>query len=241
MRSISLICIIMFISVLALTSSVNAQQEIPEDIYNAAQENLETFKEITGRNDKQKVEIASGYKVYALNTKILMDNEYESIMDLLEETNKWQFILSSNGKADSYLTIKKSGDEISNAGFGDGRSNLNGIYQKIVNNKNITNPVFVEVPPSSYILYGTPSGKYELIDFSSKNGHSIKSEDLLNDVKERIQNLGKDTGSRGFSSGGIANSRYINHFSLTFIVALIIFLSFIIFYYKKHRKKAIKN
>lgn len=200
MKNILLTCAVLFFSVIYLTCSVYAQQEILEEAYKAAENGLEEFK-VSAINDFeefgyessdqfQKAEISWGYNVYNLNYDTLLDDKYKNIMDITEKTNTWEFVVTSKGKAVSFLTVEQNGDNYMVTGFGGNSSNLNGIYNRTIKNKNVIAPIILKDIGNYYILYNNPSGQEIVIPVSNKEfqGKHLKSKVLSDGIKTRINN-----------------------------------------------------
>lgn len=210
-----------------LVGSAFANSEVPHEVKEAADQGLRLYKEKIKSQPEEfgykesevdSAELEEGYQVNIINTDKLKKSNSESLLDNSAPLDRWEFVVSVNGSAKSFLTVAKVDGAYKTVKFGGNAEQFGEAEEKI--GKKDTKLVKFE---SSYFLVDKQSANEVVVPALTLDGKTVKKQ--ASDIVKQIKEAEKNKEARG--SAGVGEDNNI-HPVVVFatLSALGIFLAF---------------
>lgn len=235
---------------------VNANSDnLPIEIKNAIEEGHKTFIEVVSKeyegygykklNDVEKTEVGPGLEIHLIDYDKLANQDNDKMRDIVYPSGEWQFVITLNGKAMSFMHLVKNNNKYEVDLIGGDAKHYTGVFNRIDNSKAIIDPILVFDAGTYYILYNTPTGKELTMKIPKPIENfndlpSVESTSTLEQISERYETYqeGERGGSSNLSDSELKpQSNMISSFSLFGVVIILIGMLLLIFRNRRLREK----
>ncbi|MBJ9993255.1 hypothetical protein [Paenibacillus sp. S28] len=248
--------LLMFI--LTISFSSIALGKAPDDIDAfAASEGIQTFKEIVsndpagygynGKEDIENVQLGEGFQVNYIDPAKLKSTESKaSIKSIIKAVDQWDYVVLSNGKPKSFLTIGKENNELKVISAGGSAVDFGVAYDKLLSYSLDKNNLTLVVDKGIRILLGNKDNDEIVVPgISSKksayldgidNARVSTSAELISVLKKAQE----DPDQAKDSGGLVSKPSTATHFpwNATLISLVVAFVAVLIFVKKtKYQKR----
>lgn len=206
----------MLIILLLFSLNVAKASDQSEELIDAANEGLETFKRVVaheyvgyGYESEQQLKeakIAFVVEIFQLDFNVLERNKYKKLREAAIGTDEWEFFVTSSNDVSSILRVAKDANGYYSAvSFGGDAKNIINTIHSVEKSTSIIDPLLIVIGNKYYILYETVNGKeymmkvpepYEFTTYSDVDAKEF-GEKLLENVKKQ------KPGERGGIDDGI--------------------------------------
>ncbi|MED4018371.1 hypothetical protein [Sutcliffiella cohnii] len=207
----------MLVILMSLSLHVAKASDQSEELLEAANEGLETFKRVVAHEyagygyesvqQLNEAKIAFGVEIFQLGFDVLESKKYKKIREATIATDEWEFFVTSSNDVSSILRVAKDANNgnYSAVSFGGDAKNLISMIHSVEKSTSIIDPLLIVIGNKYYILYETVNGKeymmkvpepYEFTTYSDVDAKEF-GEKLLENVKQL------KPGERGGIDGGI--------------------------------------
>ncbi|WP_223067717.1 hypothetical protein [Paenibacillus caui] len=240
--------------VLTLSFSSVAFGKAPDDINAfAASEGLKTFKELvssdpagygySGKEEIENVQLGDGFQVnYIDPAKLKSADSKASIKSIIRAVDQWDYVVLSNGKPKSFLTIGYENNELKVISGGGTAAEFGDAYDKLISNTTDKDKLNLVISKEIRILVGEKdSAEIVVPGISPKksayldgidNTKVSTSTELISILKKAQDNPKQDE-----DSGGLVTTPYkTTHFPWgAILISLVVALAVAFFLSKKMR------
>ncbi|AST90013.1 hypothetical protein BC6307_01295 [Sutcliffiella cohnii] len=206
----------MLVILMSLSLHVAKASDQSEELLEAANEGLETFKRVVAHEyagygyesvqQLNEAKIAFGVEIFQLDFDVLESKKYKKIREATIATDEWEFFVTSSNDVSSILRVAKDANgDYSAVSFGGDAKNLISMIHSVEKLTSIIDPLLIVIGNKYYILYETVNGKEYMMKVPEPSEFTTYSDVDAKDFGEKLlENVKKlKPGERGGIDGGI--------------------------------------